>query len=273
MNRDDDGAPAGTETGQGLDFEHADFGDASEHASTGALSCSICESPIADQYFIRDTAFVCARCEGPARAAGPPGSGFGRLAGALAVGTLAAIVASALWMAVTELTGYEIGLIAIAVGWIVGVAIQLGSRGVGGLPYQLIAVFLTYTAIVMTYVPLLVAEFRNEWTPPPSESSQAEDFGLDHALHLEPLEARESPTAADGDETPALASAEAPENVELAAWLIAIPFAYAVPFLSGFENAIGILIIGFALYQAWQTTAKAPSPWSGPFQVGSERTG
>ena len=47
------------------------------------------------------------------------------------------------------------------------------------------------------------------------------------------------------------------------AWLI------AVPFLAGFENAIGILIIGFALYQAWTMTQKREVAWGGPFQVGS----
>ena len=160
MQRSDDETSGATDASQELDFERADYGTADMPASTGPLTCSICEGPISDMYFTRDGSFVCARCEGPALAAGPPGSSFTRLLGAMAAGTLAAIIASALWMTVTKLTGYEIGLIAIAVGWIVGVAIQLGNRGVGGLPYQLIAVFLTYTAIVMTYVPALATELE-----------------------------------------------------------------------------------------------------------------
>lgn len=60
-----------------------------------------------------------------------------------------------------------------------------------------------------------------------------------------------------------------PEDAKATAWLIAIPFAYAVPFLAGFENAIGILIIGFALYQAWRMSGKRTIQWAGPFQVGS----
>jgi hypothetical protein len=172
----------------------------------------------------------------------------------MAAGTFAAIIASALWMTVTELTGYEIGLIAIAVGWIVGIAIQVGNRGVGGVPYQLMAVFLTYSAIVMTYVPMLVTEFEASWTEPSSQSvAEANDAAV---LELGQADATED----------VLMSAE---DAQVAAWVVAIPFAYAVPFLGGFENAIGILIIGFALYQAWKMTVKHRFQWAGPFRVGS----
>lgn len=258
MNRSGDGSSEGTDTSQGLDFEHADYGTSDEGGGARPVSCSICAGPISDAYFTRDAAFVCARCEGPARTAGPSGSSFTRLLGAVAAGTFAAIIASALWMAVTEITGYEIGLIAIAVGWIVGVAIQIGNRGVGGIPYQVIAVFLTYTAVVMTYVPMLAAELETQWTQPSSAAATSE--GNDGAL--------------EGDEADVVDEGQmSPEDAVVAAWIVAIPFAYAVPFLSGFENAIGILIIGFALYQAWKMTAKRQIEWAGPFQVGSEADG
>jgi hypothetical protein len=254
MNRGGDASSEVTDTTQELDFEHADYGEAAERTDMGPLSCSICEGPISDAYFTRDGSFVCDRCEGPARVAGPSGSSFTRLLGAMAAGTFAAIIASALWMTVTELTGYEIGLIAIAVGWIVGIAIQVGNRGVGGVPYQLMAVFLTYSAIVMTYVPMLVTEFEASWTEPSSQSvAEANDAAV---LELGQADATEDvPMSA--------------EDAQVAAWVVAIPFAYAIPFLGGFENAIGMLIIGFALYQAWKMTVKHQFQWAGPFRVGS----
>jgi hypothetical protein len=257
MNRGSDGAPEAIDTSQDLDFERADYGEA-ERADAGSLSCSICEVPISYTYFTRDGSFVCERCEGPAREAGPAGSGFTRLMGAMAAGTFAAVIASALWMVVTNVTGYEIGLIAIAVGWIVGVAIQIGNRGVGGIPYQVMAVFLTYSAIVMTYVPMLVSDLEAQWTEPSSES-------VADANDLAALEAALETGQADAAENLQMS----PEDLELAVWALAIPFAYAVPFLGGFENAIGILIIGFALYQAWSMTVKHRIQWAGPFQVGS----
>ena len=55
------------------------------------------------------------------------------------------------WGLVTQLTGYEIGLIAVAVGWLVGGAVRLGSKGLGGKPFQALAVALTYLAIVSHY--------------------------------------------------------------------------------------------------------------------------
>ena len=245
-----------------LDFERADFGESAGDPSNSAgeslqtLGCSVCGLPMSDAYYTRDDAFVCPSCEGPTRAAGPPGSAFSRMSGAVAAGLIASVVASALWMIVTELTGWEIGLIAIAVGWIVGIAVAMGSRGVGGLPYQFLAVFLTYTAIVMTYVPMLLHEFEGGFDQADAETEIHQ--GIE-----------------DGESTAAsAASEEASEEAKVFAtratqWIFAIAIAFAVPFLSGFENIIGILIIGFGLYQAWTMTAKREVVWAGPFQIGA----
>ena len=264
---------AGTHEANGaIDFEHADFGEA-EVRTTGSLSCSICEAPISDTYFTRDGALVCARCEGPARAAGPGGSRAGRFFRAMAVGTVAAALASGMWMAVTMLTGYEIGLIAVAVGWIVGVAVQVGNRGVGGRPYQCLAVFLAYSAIVMTYVPFVADELQGGMMKG-EESIEEQALAAEGAAEPSPYPTEPgelSVTSEEGVASTALGDEEqiSEEVATLAAWVFAVPLAYLVPFLSGFENIIGILIIGFALYQAWKMTARKKIRWSGPFQVGS----
>ena len=44
--------------------------------------------------------------------------------------------------------------------------------------------------------------------------------------------------------------------------------AAALPFLAGFENIIGLLIIGFALWEAWKINRKVELAVVGPFQVG-----
>jgi hypothetical protein len=72
---------------------------------------------------------------------------------------------------------------------------------------------------------------------------------------------------------PRLLAEMPPELVSAEAVMVAIPVAYALPFLAGFENAIGILIIGFALFQAWRMTAKRVFVWGGPFQVGAGSEG
>jgi len=49
--------------------------------------------------------------------------------------------------------------------------------------------------------------------------------------------------------------------------------AMATPFLAGVENVIGILIIGFALYEAWRMNAYQPLVVEGPFKLGEEPSG
>jgi hypothetical protein len=53
--------------------------------------------------------------------------------------------------------------------------------------------------------------------------------------------------------------------------LLALAFivglAFAAPFLAGAENVIGILIILFALYEAWKLNRRRPFVVAGPFQV------
>ena len=258
MTRDD---PNSDDPGPGLDFDRADFGENTETQ----LHCGNCGNPVSDAYFTLNDACVCARCEGLVREAGLPGSALARGAGAIAAGSLAAAVGGGLWLLITELTGYEIGLIAIAVGWMVGLAIQIGNRGVGGIPYQILAIFLCYSAIVMTYVPALVAEFEASW-----EDALVQGYEDGYAVGAdetaEPAEA-ESPASEDT----AIAEEEielTPEERRVLMWVAVIPLAYMLPFLAGFENAIGILIIGFALWQAFQMTRKQPRVWGGPFQLG-----
>jgi hypothetical protein len=50
--------------------------------------------------------------------------------------------------------------------------------------------------------------------------------------------------------------------------LALLVLAAAAPFLAGFENVLGILIIGFALYQAWQMNRPVPMTINGPYAVG-----
>jgi len=236
-----------------LDFERA------EKAEHSARACAQCATPITDRYYTLASHVLCESCYLAFRSAKAPGNAASRFFGATLLGAIAAAIGCALWMVVTELTGYTIGLIAIAVGYLVGMAVHIGARRVGGVAYQLLAVFLTYSAIVMTYVPMIANEFITT-----------------QAAH------RDAPTAlsegrAEGDTANSGFGADAEENGgtpvtrpgvdELAAWVAAIPLAYMVPFLMGFENAIGILIIGFALWQAFRMNARSKIELQGPFRL------
>jgi hypothetical protein len=186
-------------------------------AGAGAPICGRCQAAIADAYYEVNGHVVCAGCK-TALEQGPTGSGASRMLRAMAFGLGGAIVGAGVYYAILAVTGYEIGLVAIAVGWLIGRGVQKGSDGTGGWAYQALAVGLTYLAIVSTYVPFIV-------------------------------------NAMTADEAKAGAVA-----------LLAL--AAAAPFLAGFENVLGILIIGFALYQAWQMNRRVPMTISGPYAVG-----
>lgn len=50
-------------------------------------------------------------------------------------------------------------------------------------------------------------------------------------------------------------------------YVLAVPLALALPFLSGFKNLLGLLIIGFGLYEAWKINKRPKLEISGPFEI------
>jgi hypothetical protein len=239
-----------------LDFERA------ETPSNTAPVCAQCATPITDRYYTVGSHVLCEPCHFAFQNAKAPGNAATRLFGAAGLGALAAAIGCALWMAVTELTGYEIGLIAIAVGYLVGMAVHIGSRRVGGLAYQLLAVFLAYSAIVMTYVPMIANQMIA------SEEFQSGMEAGESEIWAEAADPAADPVEGEEPNAPALN----PEDAAVLAWISAIPLAYMLPFLMGFENAIGILIIGFALWQAYRMNTRAKIELQGPFRLEARGT-
>jgi hypothetical protein len=61
-----------------------------------------------------------------------------------------------------------------------------------------------------------------------------------------------------------------PEVPRVVVVIVALVLAFIYPFAAGIENAIGLLIIGFALYEAWRVNRYTPLQIEGPFQLGSK---
>jgi hypothetical protein len=113
---------------------------------------------------------VCKACAdklGALHSGGSPSRRFGL---ATVLGLVAGALGAGLYFGIAAVTGYEFGLVAIVVGFAVGYAVRVGSGGRGGLPYQLLAVIITYAAIVCTYVPAIVQGFN---------MGAAEDYALE----------------------------------------------------------------------------------------------
>jgi hypothetical protein len=206
-------------TDDGLQF------DRTERAETAAVAlCGYCNQPLDGSYYQINERAACQRCHAQLMASLEKHSPLVSFVVATVFGTAAAALGGLVWYAVRALTGYEIGLIAVAVGFAVGFAVHKGSNNRGGPLYQALAILLTYVGICGQYVPDLWKGFR------------------------------EQPDAPTG-----------------AALVIAFVFvcvlSLAAPFLQGPQNIIGILIIGFALYEAWKLNKRVPLAVTGPFRV------
>jgi hypothetical protein len=238
-----------------LQFERA---EPTPGASTGTLACKTCGSVINDKYFVVNGHIVCDNCRRSLEATWDRGGAAGRFGKAVALGILATIGCAVLWYAVLALTDSQWGILAVVVGFVVGGAVRKGSNGRGGWRYQALAIFLTYTAIVSSYLPYMIKGAREE----ASRISKAPVTASTAASPTDSagLVKQSAETAAGNSHTPSTLAV-------IGAIIVAIAFLYALPFVMGFQNLIGLLIIGFALYEAWKLNRRTELRVSGPHQV------
>jgi hypothetical protein len=78
--------------------------------------------------------------------------------GGLLAGIVAAVLATALWYAVVVVSHYQLGIVAIVVGFLVGQAVVLGASNRGSIALVGISVVLTVLALVISEY-LIIANF------------------------------------------------------------------------------------------------------------------
>lgn len=220
--------------------------------------CTECHRTLIAFYYDVSGKTICEACKYTIEARMTGGSAAGRFARATGAGLVAAALGSALYYAITALTGYEIGLIAIVVGFAVGSAVRWGSEGRGGKTYQALAMMLTYLAIVTTYIPPIIEGFREAAA---SESEIAESASTDAD---EPSPTPVSAPAPEESSEAATGTQSLGAGGSFLALLLILAFACVAPFLAGFENIIGIVIIGIGLYEAWKLNRHSAVAITGP---------
>jgi hypothetical protein len=271
------------ETTPELSFDRATA--AEETAAATTVQCVACSAALTSYYEVNGQ-ITCERCQ-DSLAAARRAPHLGPILRATGLGILAAVGGSILYYAVAKLTGYELGLIAIVVGLLVGLAVRRGSRARGGWRYQALAIFLTYLSIASTYVPRVLDALRErEHREEPAAPANTAPAPAPQPVAPAPAAAPPQ-TAADGDPaTPTAAPSAAPaaapaptpptptepRQSSLGSLLLALgavlAFTLALPFLAGFDNIMGLIIIGIALYEAWKVNRAAPFQVSGPYRVG-----
>jgi hypothetical protein len=197
----------------------------------GTERCRICGNLIPGDYYRINGQMVCPTCAGQALNGQPADSHAAFLRGFL-FGIGAAIVALAVYAGFTIAThGFYLGYIALGVGWIIAKAIIKGSNGLGGRHYQIAAVLLTYFAISLAEVPILLAQILRN---PNFHGTLSGVF-----THFWP---------------------------RLLWYGVASPF---LALQSPFHGAIGLIILFVGLRIAWQLTTARRLPVEGPYSVAS----
>jgi hypothetical protein len=117
--------------------------------------CVVCKQAIRDTYFaIRDKILCPACCE---RIKAPPTEHVAsRWIKAGVSGLVIGLAGALVWFIIRRAAHTEIGLVAVAIGILIGKAVRKGSGGRGGPVYQVMAVLLTYFCITANYIPDVV---------------------------------------------------------------------------------------------------------------------
>jgi hypothetical protein len=162
------------------------FGTAQYKPQAGADQCMSCNQPITETYFRVNGAMECSSCARHVQSLLPKDSHSAYVRGVV-FGVGGAILGLILYAAFGIITGLVIGYVSLAVGYIVGKAILMGSGGIGGRRYQIAAALLTYAAVSMAAIPIDVSQYNKQHAnstgdgPPAQVKSQRGDSTGDAA--------------------------------------------------------------------------------------------
>ena len=171
----------------------------------------------------------------------------------LLFGIGAAIVGMIFYAGFTIVTGIYIGYVSLAVGWLVGKAIMLGSKGIGGRRYQIAAVILTYAAVSIAAIPIAISYYVK--AKPESQSIQLK---------------QQNPGANTTDDQPGQMQPKSKPGMG-AAFLTLLALGLASPFLElqdPLHGIIGLVILMVGIRIAWQITVGSKrADIQGPYEV------
>ena len=253
---------AGSSSGDELQFDQVE----AQGEPAAGPSCAACRNPIVDAYYMVNQGIVCAGCRDAVGAALAGGSRIKRVCKGSAYGVGGGAVGAGIYFAVLALTGYEVGLIAIIVGVLVGVGVRAGSDARGGWFYQLLAMFITYCAIVSTYVPMFAKELQEDFVAHAKRDAATQAAPTTSAA----VSTGEKESSAGAD--PATSTTD---RIPIIGKVIIYAISFVVAFLSPILafDGLGYVIKGIALYEAWKINKRLRIDITGPFQLAPAAVG
>lgn len=146
-------------------FQKAEYGSGKTQDA-----CQICKQPVGATYYRVNGAVACENCATQVKNATPASSHANFIRGLL-FGIGGAILGLVIYATFTIVTGIEIGFVSLAVGYIVGKSVKMGSKGFGGSHYQILAVLLTYAAVSLAAVPIGISYLAKQHKATPAVRS------------------------------------------------------------------------------------------------------
>jgi hypothetical protein len=271
-----------------LQFDRAvDAGDPPPDAqSAPSLDCSTCNQPITTYYYHVDGNAVCAKCKQIAERSGQSQRSSGTFIKAFLLGGLAAVIGAAIYYGVIAITNFEIGLVAILIGFMVGAAVRIGASG-GGRRYQVLALLLTYFSVGLAYTPLAIKGAMEAGKSSADSLAVADTSGSDDgdadrlsansdsgSVVLAATGADSAGAAVTGQKKLGLASALLGVAIVVIGGFLMV---FALPVLAVLgslpSGLISALIIALGMHQAWKMTAGHIASITGPYKVGDAPPG
>jgi hypothetical protein len=163
------------------------FATAEYSTQAGAAVCKSCGKSITGAYYRANGVPVCGTCAQRLKDQAPVDSHSAFVRG-ICFGIGGAILGLALYAGFALATGWIVGFVSLAVGYIVGKAIVFGSGGVGGRRYQVAAVLLTYIAVSMAAVPIAISQQMKQLSAQ-QRAAQASDPITAVKARISPLKA------------------------------------------------------------------------------------
>jgi hypothetical protein len=245
------------------------FGTAEYKSSGGPDRCKSCHTTLTSRYYRINGAVTCENCAERLKQQVPKDS-YSAFVRGIVFGLGGAFLGLILYAAFGILTGLVIGYVSLAVGYIVGKAIKMGSGGMGGRRYQFAAALLTYSAVSIAAIPIYISQMMKD-------KKAEKQTQVQHALPQPSAPAQQQAPEAGDTAVPQMAPSETPAPQRKpsmgaaglgAALGLMVLVGLASPFLElqdPFHGIIGLIILFVGIRIAWRLTAGVKLDILGPF--------
>lgn len=233
--------------------------------ASAVTACTLCHTPFDAEYFDVNGQQICRACSDKVAYHAATPRELSTLGRAAVAGLVAAVLGAVLYFAVIAISGFEVGLVSIAIGYMVGYGVRLGTRGRGGRRFQVMAVVLTYWAIGLAYSTLAIKALIEER----KDGARAAVSG--------PQKSGETTTTAPAASATDNADAQTGDGSFALSLLYLVAFTFVMPVLAIAGDMPGGLLSGaiivFGMMQAWKMTAAPVVTVTGPYRIGASATG